>query len=304
MFLDEIARYKREEVALSRLRLPLDALLSRVGNGPFNGTRRFTKALSAPPRDGLVHIIAEIKRASPSRGMIRPDLDPVDMARSYQTHGASAISVLTETRYFLGDPGYIAKVKGAVDLPVLRKDFIVDPYQIFESKLLGADAILIIARLVGRELEAFVTLAHEIGLECLVEVHSKDELLAAIDTPARVIGINNRDLETFSVDLAVTFELAPLVPRDRVIVSESGIWTSEHVEMVARSGVNAILVGESLMRAADVGKQMRSLKGLPAARGIPAASGPPAAGGRPQRHELDPVKWGEPEEAGELYEHS
>ncbi|NPV53282.1 MAG: indole-3-glycerol phosphate synthase TrpC [Firmicutes bacterium] len=265
MFLDEIARYKREEVALSRLRLPLDALLSRVGDGPFRGARRFTKALSAPPDDGRVHIIAEIKRASPSKGMIRPDLDPVEIARLYQAHGASAVSVLTETRYFLGDPGYIARVREAVGLPVLRKDFIVDPYQVFESKLLGADAILLIARLVGRDLEAFVTLAHEIGLECLVEVHSRDELLAALDTPARVIGINNRDLETFSVDLAVTFELAPLVPGDRVVVSESGIWTSEHVEMVARSGVSAILVGESLMRAPDVGEKLRSLKGLPAA---------------------------------------
>ncbi len=213
---------------------------------------------------GEVRVIAEIKKASPSRGVMNAALDPVAQARTYAESGASAISVLTERSYFHGDPSHLAAVREAVGLPLLRKDFIIDPDQVFESRALGADAILlIVAALSDAALRVLLDLAGELGLECLVEVHTEEELRRALDAGARLIGINNRDLRTFATDLAVTERLAPLVPPECTLVAESGVFTRADVERLGRAGAHAVLVGEALVRAEDPGALLRQLTGVP-----------------------------------------
>lgn len=212
------------------------------------------------PATGRVALIAEIKKASPSRGAIRPDLDPVETARLYAANGAAAISVLTERDFFHGDPSYLRAVREAVSLPLLRKDFLVDPDQVFESRALGADAILLIAAILSDgELETLLGLAGDLGLGCLVEVHDEAELARALAAGARLIGINNRDLSTFRTDLEVTRRLAGRVPPECTVVAESGIFTREDVERVGAWGAHAVLVGEALVREADVGAKVREL---------------------------------------------
>jgi indole-3-glycerol phosphate synthase len=219
--------------------------------------------LASALRGGGIKLIAEIKKASPSRGVIRADFDPVAIARIYAANGAAAISVLTESKYFQGSPSHLRDIRdglGNKGLPLLRKDFILDPYQVYESRAYGADSLLlIVAILTPEKLGELLALSHELEMGCLVEVHSEAELEIALKSRAKIIGINNRDLKTFTVDLTVTERLRPLIPPDRIVVSESGIKDRSDIEKVKGWGVDAVLVGESLMSAADIAARMREL---------------------------------------------
>lgn len=259
MFLDEIVAYKREEVAQAKADVPLAELKARLGDAP--PARDFTAALAQP---GQVNLIAEIKRASPSKGLIRADFDPASIAAEYAEGGAAAISVLTDRKCFQGDLGFLTLARESAALPLLRKDFTVDPYQLYESRCAGSDAVLLIAAVLSlHTIRQALLLAGELGLHCLVEVHDQRELDAVLETDARLIGINNRDLRTFQTALETTEALAPQVPQDRVVISESGITTRADVERVAAAGAHAILVGESLMRAPDAAAKTRELVGVP-----------------------------------------
>jgi indole-3-glycerol phosphate synthase len=206
-------------------------------------------------------VIAEIKRRSPSRGEIRPDFDPVGIAKSYADAGAAALSVLTDERFFGGHLDFLTRVRREVDLPLLRKDFVVDPYQIDEARVAGADAVLlIVAALDARAVRTLRQRALERGLDALVEIHDEDELAVALEAGADLVGINNRDLRSFETDLAVTERLAPRIPEGVVVVAESGIFTPRDVSRLTGAGAHACLVGESLMREADVGKALRRLR--------------------------------------------
>ncbi len=268
--LDEILAHKAAEVAAAReARPPEDlqaALLvwmraSALGRPIVPAHRPFREALLGRPGAGR-RIIAEVKRRSPSRGAIQPAADPVAVARAYEAGGAAAISVLTDARYFGGSLRDLEAVRAAVALPVLRKDFIIDPYQLAESALAGADAVLLIARaLPGDRLRQLLDEATGLGLEALVEVHDEAELAAASAAGATVIGINNRDLASFAVDLDITRRLAPLAPAGAVVVSESGITGPDDLAALEAAGAHAFLVGESLMRAADPAAALRALRG-------------------------------------------
>jgi indole-3-glycerol phosphate synthase len=207
-----------------------------------------------------ISLIAEVKKASPSKGVICPDLDPVKLARTYADNGASAISVLTETRYFQGSLEHLAQIDRELQgrKPLLRKDFIFDPYQVHESSAYGADALLLVVAILSeQQLAELLSLSHDLGMECLVEVHDEAELDVALRSGAKVVGINNRDLSTFSVDLATTECLRPLVPADRIVVSESGIKDCADVQRLRKWGVDAVLIGEALVAADDVAAKMR-----------------------------------------------
>jgi len=249
-----IAAHVREVVALRQRQLPLTALRERaLFNAP---TRGFAKALAGTER----HIVAEVKKASPSKGLIRADFDPVAIAKDYAAHGASAISVLTEERFFQGELAYLEQIHASVTVPLLRKDFMLDPYQIVEAKSFGADAVLFIAAMLdGRRMSELRHQAKELHMDSLVEVHSESELEAAIKAGARLIGINNRDLKTFAVSLATTERLAPLVPAGMPVVCESGIDSLEQIRRVESLGVHAFLIGESLMRAPEPGVKLGEL---------------------------------------------
>jgi indole-3-glycerol phosphate synthase/phosphoribosylanthranilate isomerase len=224
-----------------------------------------------PPRDLLetirpgrsksqVRLIAEVKRASPSKGLLAPHLDPVELARSYEANGAAAISVLTEPHFFLGSPEYLTAIKQAVNIPVLRKDFIMDEYQVYEARTWGADAVLLICAILDdQQLRHLLKAAHDQGMRCLVEVHSAKETRRAVEAGAVVIGINSRDLVTFDMNPSLIRELRQLIPADRVVVAESGIHTAADARRLARYDVQAMLVGESLVKSNDVATQMRSL---------------------------------------------
>jgi indole-3-glycerol phosphate synthase len=230
---------------------PVEAI--EINHSPKHSLR---EAIERAPK---VPLIAEIKRASPSAGDIKPDADVLKVARAMLRGGAVALSVLTEPKYFKGDPGFLREIRCATDVPALRKDFIVDEYQLYESAELGADAVLLIAKVLNQELPKFVRLAGELGMESLVEVTSESEIRLAVSAGAGLIGINNRDLETLDVDLGRTKELAPLVPEDAVLVSESGIHTPEEVRAMLESGADAVLVGTALMQADDIEQKVRSL---------------------------------------------
>jgi len=217
---------------------------------------------SSALRGDRIQLIAEVKKASPSRGIIRLDFNPVEIARTYAGNGASAISVLTEARYFEGSLDYLRDIRNALgnSLPLLRKDFICDPYQVYESRAYGADSLLLIVAILNPErLEELLGLSHQLNMSCLVEVHNETELEAALKSGARIIGLNNRDLRTLAVDMAVTEQLRPLIPPDRVVVSESGIRDRSDMEKLERWGVDAALVGESLMSAPDIAAKMKEL---------------------------------------------
>jgi len=217
---------------------------------------------SSALRSDRIQLIAEVKKASPSRGVIRPDFDPVEIARTYAGNGASAISVLTEAGYFQGSLDYLRDIRNALGsrLPLLRKDFICDPYQVYESRAYGADGVLLIVAILDPErLEELLGLSHQLNMSCLVEVHNGVELETALKSGARIIGLNNRDLRTLAVDMAVTEQLRPLIPPDRVVVSESGIRDRSDMEKLERWGVDAALVGESLMSAPDIAARMKEL---------------------------------------------
>lgn len=255
--LDTILWHKRDEVAARRAQVPLEALQSRLAELP--PTRDFAAALRHPAL-GPTALIAEVKKASPSAGIIRADFDPVAIAQTYETNGASCLSVLTDARFFQGHEDYLQQIRAAVSIPLLRKDFTVDSYQITEARAIGADAILLIAAALTRpQMADYMALAHSLGLTALVEVHTEEEMQVAADIQAPVIGINTRDLKSFVTDLGVFERLAPLAPAGSVLVAESGLKTPTDVARVRAAGAHAILVGESLMRSPDIGAALRGL---------------------------------------------
>lgn len=257
MILDKIVAYKREEVRISQDKTPISVLQS---GGQHREIRSFTQALR---KSDEVTLIAEIKKASPSKGLIRPDFNPGEIAKIYSQSGASAISVLTDREFFQGSPEYLTTARDLGSLPVLRKDFIIDPYQIYEAKYLGADAILLImAILSDREVAEFQKIASDLALQCLVEVHTEQELERALNAGAAIIGINNRNLQTFKTDINTTFRLRQLVTDpDITVVSESGINTRADVVRLRENGVHAMLVGEALMRETDISAKIAELLG-------------------------------------------
>ena len=249
--LRRIAAYKREEVARRK-----QAAVERPASEPPRG---FAAALTSA-RPGRLALIAEIKKASPSKGVIRPDFDPPALARAYEAGGAACLSVLTDGPSFQGADAYLQQARSATALPCLRKDFLVDPWQVAESRALGADAILVILAMVDDPLAgALLAEARRFGMDALVEVHDEAEMGRAVQLGARLIGVNNRDLRTFVTDLAVTERLAPIVPPGAVLVTESGVFTPADVVRMAAAGAKAMLVGESLMRQDDVTAATRAL---------------------------------------------
>lgn len=253
----EICDTKRREVATRKKQRSLDSLDGHAKEQTL--PRGFHSVLEAAQQDGF-GLIAEIKKASPSKGLIREDFRPAHHARDYASGGAACLSVLTDAPYFQGHEDYLVEARAACDLPVLRKDFMVDPWQVAEARALGADAILIIVAAlddgVMREIEAA---AVERGMDVLVEIHDENELERAVALRSRLVGVNNRDLRTFTTDLATTERLASLAPKDVLLVGESGIATNADCQRLARSGVRSFLVGESLMRQADVTAATRAL---------------------------------------------
>ena len=211
---------------------------------------------------GAVNLIAEVKRKSPSKGIIREDFDPIKVAKTYAGNGASAISVLTDHEFFGGDLSYLSTIRNAVDLPLLRKDFTIDEYHIYQARVAGADAVLlIVAILTPKQLREFIEVAKHLNLVALVEVHTQAELDTALDVGAEIIGINNRNLKTFHTDIATSFHLRKSIPDDKIVVSESGIYSREDVMKLGEADMDAILVGESLMKSADIGGKVRELIG-------------------------------------------
>ncbi|MBE9546854.1 MAG: indole-3-glycerol phosphate synthase TrpC [Proteobacteria bacterium] len=254
MILNKIIAAKREEVAYLKYSKPVSELKRVICDLP--PPRDFRNALSG----GDCSIIAEIKRSSPSRGRLREGFDPLEIASIYEENGAAAISVLTDREFFEGDKTYLSAIKKIVDIPLLRKDFIIDSCQIYETRVLGGDAVLFIVRLLKDEqLREYIQLAAELGLDSLVEVHSGEELESAIAAGAGIIGINNRNLETFSTDLTTSIDLASCVPRGKIVVSESGINTRKDIEILMEAGIHSFLVGEALMRADDIGGKLKEL---------------------------------------------
>ncbi len=255
--LEEIVQSKRKSVEAAKQRICFASLRSAIRDLP--PPRDFVGALT-DSKD--IALIAEIKKASPSKGLIRDDFDPAQIARIYEENGATAISVLTEEKYFQASIQNLQQVRKISRLPLLRKDFIIDEYQIYEARLHGADAVLLIVSLLStRQLKDYLGIATELGLATLVEVHSPEDLQKALLAGAEVIGINNRNLKTLKVDLTATFALLDSVPEEKIVVSESGISTREDVLRLKRAGVNAVLVGEALMRESDIGSKLRELLG-------------------------------------------
>jgi len=258
--LDYILLDKAAEVAACCRRLPLAEVQRQTHDLP--SPRNFVAALQGGDADHEVgcRVIAEIKKASPSKGVIRPDFDPVAIARTYATNGAAALSVLTDAKYFQGQLSFLERISQTVSLPLLRKDFIIGAYQIFESRLALADAILLIVAALGiDQLEELLALTQDLGMAALVEVHTVEELERVLPLHPSLIGINNRDLRTFQTDIQTTLQLLPLIPDDVVVVSESGINTGIDIARLWDKGVDAFLIGEALMRAPDPGVKLREL---------------------------------------------
>ncbi len=255
MFLDRIVAQTKLDLAQRKQDLPLEALRQQAFAQP--APRDLLAAFTPSSR---VHMIAEVKRASPSKGLLAPHIDPVVQAKLYEANGASAISVLTEPHFFLGAPAYLTAIKQAVRIPVLRKDFIIDEYQLYEARAWGADVVLLICAILDdAQLRHFLQVAGMLGMHCLVEVHTYEEARRAVAAGAQVIGVNSRDLATFQMNPYLVRDLARLIPPDRVLVGESGIHSAADARRLARYGVRALLVGESLMVSDDVPGQMRAL---------------------------------------------
>lgn len=257
--LDKIIARKQEEIAVGKNNYTLGDLQSLAENQ--RQSRGFIASLFARVRDHQPAVIAEIKKASPSKGVIRDDFDPVSIARSYEANGAACLSVLTDKDFFQGDEHYLRAARNAVDLPVLRKDFMIDPSQVFEARAMGADCILlIVAAVEDVVMNSLTTLAMQLGMDVLVEVHDEQELQRALKLDHRcILGINNRNLRTFETSLEVSLRLREQVPDDRLLVSESGIHDSDDIRRLRDAGISACLVGESLMRQPDVTRALQSL---------------------------------------------
>ena len=271
--LDQLADYARYRVEQANERKPLDEIREEALNASRKGVLssgtsapdfpepfRFEKALAA---DGDIHFICECKKASPSKGLIAPDFPYLEIARQYEEAGASAISVLTEPKWFLGSPEYLREIAEEVTVPCLRKDFTVDPYMIYEAKLLGASAILLICAILDTgTLEEYLKVADSLGLSAIVEAHDEAEVASAVSAGARIIGVNNRNLKDFTVDIHNSIRLRSCAPAGTIFVAESGIRTPEDVEILRQNGVNAVLVGEQLMRAGSPKEELNRLRGL------------------------------------------
>lgn len=269
--LHRILDRKAEEVAERKRKRSLDDLAARVAD--LEATRGFVAAIDAKLHDGIPAVIAEIKKASPSKGLIRADFNPAEIARSYERGGATCLSVLTDADFFQGHEDYVREAREACSLPILRKDFIVDEYQVYEARVIGADCILlIVAAFASKEggdviyddkaLLELSMLAAELDLDVLVEVHNEDELEVALDLPVPLIGVNNRNLRTFETSLGTSLRLKDRVG-DGTLVAESGIHTPEDVKVLREKGIDCFLVGEAFMRAADPGAELRKLFGTP-----------------------------------------
>jgi len=259
--LRRILATKRAEVEAARAAVPLAEMERRARGAP--APRDFAGALRAKIAAGKPAVIAEIKRASPSKGLLRDPFEPAAIARSYAASGAACLSVLTDREYFQGAPEHLAEARAACALPVLRKDFIVEPYQVYEARALGADCILLIAAaLAAGDMRGLEGIAHGLGMAVLVEVHDAAELESALTLRTSLLGINNRDLRSFETRLETTLGLLPRVPKDKVVVTESGILTPEDVKRMRAAGVRAFLVGETFMRSAEPGKALISLFNL------------------------------------------
>jgi indole-3-glycerol phosphate synthase len=257
MILDEIVKRKRERLKEVKIKNPLSDLKEKVRDLPE--TKDFKEAIKREKGEPI-RLIAEIKKSSPSKGIIRDDLDPEEIANIYEEKGASAISVLTEEDFFKGSLSDLQEVRGKVKLPLLRKDFIFDPYQVYESRLNGADAILLISTILERaQIEDLRGLAEELRMDSLVEVHNLKDLDKALSAGAEIIGINNRNLDTLKVDIDTTFKLIKDIPEDKIVVSESGIKEREDVKRIGGERVDAILVGTALMEAPNIGKKVEEL---------------------------------------------
>lgn len=255
MILNEIIRNKRAEVEVARRSYPLELISAQVER--VERPKDFFKAISPY---GKVKIIAEIKRASPSKGILREDFNPVDIARGYSKGGASAISVLTDKKFFKSDLTYLRDVRNAVQVPLLRKDFIIDPYQVYEARFYGADAILLIAAVLDKKaLTELLNLAHSLAMNAIVEVHDEDELEGALMAGSRIIGINNRNLKTFDVSLEISRRLVKLIPKEKIVISESGIRGSEDIKSLRDDGIYVFLIGETFMKAFDPGRELSKL---------------------------------------------
>ncbi len=255
--LKEIVLKKKERLAAAKQNLPEEAIKALMqGLAPV---RPFMKAINKP---NTISLVAEIKKASPSQGVIRHDFDPVGIARIYKEAGAQALSVLTEEDFFQGSPAFIQEVRAAVDLPVLRKDFIFEPYQVYESRLLGADAILLIADLLAKDaLAELLRIASGLGLECLVEAHTEKDLKKVLSLKGQLVGINNRDLHTLEVDPKTIERLFILAPKDKVVVAESGIKSASDVLFLKILGVKAVLIGQAFMESADIKQKVEDVMG-------------------------------------------
>jgi indole-3-glycerol phosphate synthase len=256
--LSKILAVKREEIAQARKDKPLADLAREAQSLP--APRDFVGALRARHAAGKAAVIAEIKKASPSKGVLREHFVPADIARSYAEHGAACLSVLTDRQFFQGAPEYLQQARAACALPVLRKDFIVDPYQLYEARAMGADCILlIVAALELAPLQALESTAIELGLAVLVEVHDASELQTALQLKTALIGINNRNLRTFETRLATTLDLLPSTPKDKIVITESGILKPADVTLMRDAGVHTFLVGEAFMRALEPGHELKRL---------------------------------------------
>ncbi len=256
--LKTILENKKEEVRAQKEVVSF-AELRKIVSAGLPETISFSKVLEAKG----VSIIAEIKKASPSKGVIREDFNPVAIARIYDENSASALSVITDQRFFQGSLEYLKSIRAVTKLPILRKDFIIDPYQIYESRVAGADAVLlIVAALTPKKLKEFLVITAALGMDALVEVHNEEELEITTEAEAKIIGINNRDLDTFETDINTTERLAMKIPSTNIIVSESGINTFVDIRMMKLCGVDGFLIGEALMREKDIGKKLREFRGL------------------------------------------
>jgi len=256
--LRKIMHRKAEEIRQRAVSMPLHQLAA--GLGELDTPRGFVAALQAKIEAGQAGVIAEIKKASPSKGVLREDFHPEQIADSYERGGAACLSVLTDVDFFQGSDAYLQQARSACELPVIRKDFIIDPYQVYEARRIGADCILlIVACLEDRPLRELSDLAHRLGMDVLIEVHDAEELRRALQVDNRLIGINNRNLRTFEVSLDTTLRLLEYVPEDRLVVTESGIHAPADVQLMRSNGVHAFLVGEAFMRAADPGARLAEL---------------------------------------------
>ena len=256
--LKEIMHRKLEEIGQRVSRLSLNQLAADLDR--VDPPRGFVAAMEAKIRSGQAGVIAEIKKASPSKGVLREDFRPAEIAESYERGGAACLSVLTDVDFFQGSDAYLQQARAACRLPVIRKDFIIDPYQVYEARRIGADCILlIVACLEDVQLLELNELAHRLGMDVLIEVHDAEELERALHAPNRLIGINNRDLRTFEVSLDTTLQLLERIPQDRLVVTESGIHTPADVRLMRSNGVNAFLVGEAFMRAPEPGVKLAEL---------------------------------------------